>query len=238
MIRGTTDKHPTSSQEEVSLFDDKEYVTNGPHYELQETAEAKDLIKSKARVQSHGEVFTPKWMVQKMLAEPTIHEKICNLHATFLEPSAGEGAFLREIVHQRLTYVDQISTKSTWVPKALWALMSIYGIELLPDNLIKARAAMMDVVINHYQTVMQKQLSSNTDFYKAAHYVIATNIVQGNALEYTNNQGQLIEFSHWWPVDEKKYNEKCSLINRCLLTRMQTKRWDNLTYLMNYWRQN
>lgn len=192
------------TQEEISLFNDKEYVTERTHYELQETVEAKELIKSKVRVQSHGEVFTPKWMVQKMLAEPTIQEKICDLHATFLEPSAGEGAFLREIVHQRLTYVDQSSTKSTWISKALWALMSIYGIELLPDNLIKARAAMMGVVINHYQTVMQKQLSSNTDFYKAAHYVIATNIVQGNTLEYTNNQGQLIEFSHWWPVDDKK----------------------------------
>ena len=32
--------------------------------------------------------------------------------------------------------------------------------------------------------------------------VIDINIVQGNTLEYTNNEGELIEFSHWRPVDK------------------------------------
>lgn len=30
------------------------------------------IIKSKQRVQKHGEVFTPSWMVQKMLDTPGI----------------------------------------------------------------------------------------------------------------------------------------------------------------------
>lgn len=60
--------------------------------------------------------------------------------------------------------------------------MSIYGIELLQDNLIKARTAMMEVVINHYQAVMQKKLTSSTDFYEAVKFVIQTNIVQGNTV--------------------------------------------------------
>ena len=189
------------------MFDEQGFAVEAKTYELQEITESTELIKSKERVQNHGEVFTPKWMVQKMLSEPAIQEKIRDVHATFLEPSAGEGAFLVEILHQRLTYLDQQVSKTNWPKQAIWALMSIYGIELLQDNLLKARDAMLEVIINHYQAKLQKQLSVKTEFYKVAKFVIATNIVQGNTLEYTTNDGQLIEFSHWWPVDGKVQRE-------------------------------
>ena len=132
-----------------------------------------------------------------MLAEPSIQKKLHDLHATFLEPSAGEGAFLKEILHQKLNYVDQISNKTNWKENALWALMSIYAIELLQDNLKNAKAAMLEIFINHYQAFYQKKLSLSTDIYKSAKFVIETNIVQGNTLTYKNESGNLIEFSKW-----------------------------------------
>ena len=190
--------------DEIQLFDDKEFILdNKKQFVLKNTSEEKELIKSKERVQHHGEVFTPKWMVKKMLSEPAIQEKLHDLHATFFEPSAGEGAFLKEILHQKLGYVDQISNKSTWKNNALWALMSIYAIELLEDNLIKAKRSMMDVFINHYQAFMQKELSRNTDLYKSAKYVISVNIVQGNTLTFKNSAGKLIEFREWIPSGNK-----------------------------------
>lgn len=137
-----------------------------------------------------------------MLTEPAIQEKLHDLHATFFEPSAG-GAFLKEILHQKLDYVDQISNKNTWENNALWVLMSIYAIELLEDNLIKAKRAIIDVFINHYQAFMQKELSSNTDLYKSAKYVIDMNIVQGNTLTFKNVEGELIEFRKWIPNGNK-----------------------------------
>lgn len=184
------------SKEEISLFDDQEFETDQKKFELKAIDDDGRLIKSKVRVQHHGEVFTPKWMVKKMLAEPAIQEKLHDLHATFLEPSAGEGAFLKEILHQKLGYVDQISNKTTWKNNALWALMSIYAIELLKDNLIKAKRAMLDVFINHYQAFMQKTLSSNTDLYKSAKYVIDVNIVQGNTLTFKNSEDKLIDLEN------------------------------------------
>lgn len=193
-----------SIENEIPLFEGEKFDAKDKiKFRLEENVEDRDLIKSKERVQHHGEVFTPKWMVEKMLAEPSIQEKIHDLHATFLEPSAGEGAFLKEILHQKLNYVDQISNKTNWKENALWALMSIYGIELLLDNLLRARSTMIDVFINHYQSKMQRQLSMNSDLYKTAKYVIEANIVQGDTLSYVNNQGKLIEFSHWIPVDGK-----------------------------------
>lgn len=55
------------------------------------------LIKSRHRVRKHGEVFTPQWVIDKMMAIPGIKEKAEDIFATFLEPSAGEGAFLLAI---------------------------------------------------------------------------------------------------------------------------------------------
>lgn len=48
------------------------------------------LIKSKSRVQKHGEVFTPDWMVKMMLSEPAIQAKLKDIRATFFEPSVGK----------------------------------------------------------------------------------------------------------------------------------------------------
>lgn len=41
----------------------------------------------------HGEVFTPKRIVDLVLDQPEIMGKINDLHAIFLESSAGEGDF-------------------------------------------------------------------------------------------------------------------------------------------------
>ena len=161
------------------------------------------LIKSKSRVQKHGEVFTPDWMVKMMLSEPAIQAKLKDIRATFFEPSVGEGAFVTEILHQKLNHVDEISNKSDWVENALWVVASIYGIELLTDNLIIAKQNLIEVLIEHYQNFYQKELSRNTDLYKSARYIIDNNIVQGNALTYLNNSNNLIVFSEWVKQDDK-----------------------------------
>lgn len=161
------------------------------------------LIKSKSRVQKHGEVFTPDWMVKKMLSEPSIQAKIKDIRATFFEPSVGEGAFVTEILHQKLNHVDEISNKSDWVENSLWVVASIYGIELLTDNLIMAKQNLVNVLIEHYQNFYQKELSKNTDLYKSARYIIDNNIVQGNALTYLNNSNELIIFSEWDKREDK-----------------------------------
>lgn len=155
------------------------------------------LIKSKSRVQKYGEVFTPDWIVKKMLSEPSIQNKLHDIHATFLEPSVGEGAFVTEILHQKLNHVDEISSKGNWIKNTLWVIASIYGIELLDDNLIIAKQNLVEVLSQHYQNFYQKKLSKNTDLYKSAKYIIDNNIVQGNTLKYITNSGDLIIFSEW-----------------------------------------
>ena len=172
-----------------------------------------NIIKSKDRVQKHGEVFTPSWMVQKMLDTQGIREKTEDIYATFLEPSAGDGNFLEAILERKLSAVTRNYDKKNWKTKSLFALSSIYGIEYLEDNLEVARARMFLCYLDWYEDSFGERLSSNTDIYKSAHYLIKKNIVRGNTLTKRHpDSNELIMFSEWkrvkgYPslVEEKRF---------------------------------
>lgn len=151
---------------------------------------AEKLIKSRKRVRQNGEVFTPVWMVKKMLSEPDVQERIHNLYTRFLEPSAGEGAFLIEILRQKLDYVTSISSKVKWRTNALWAIASIYGVELMQDNVDIARKRMLDVAEQYYRKVFDV-------------FLLSKNIVQGNFLTGKNIQNKDIVFTFWKPIDNR-----------------------------------
>lgn len=166
------------------------------------------LMKSKHRVQKHGEVFTPQWVIDKMIAIPGIKEKAQNVFATFLEPSAGEGAFLLAIEDMKLRYVTDNYCKDTWNQYALWALSSIYGIEFLEDNLELARQNMLALLLNYYKTVNKNQLSKQSNLYKSARMIIWANVVQGDTLTHMNLLGEPIIFNHWERVPDSLHKVK------------------------------
>ena len=156
------------------------------------------IIKSKQRVQKHGEVFTPSWMVQKMLDTPGIKEATEDINKTFLEPSAGDGNFLEAILERKLSAVTKNYDKRNWKTKSLFALSSIYGIEFLEDNLEVARSRMFLHYLDWYEDSFGVRLSSKTDIYKSAHYLIKKNVVRGNTLTKRHpDSNELIMFSEW-----------------------------------------
>lgn len=138
------------------------------------------LIKSKHRVQKHGEVFTPSWMVQKMLDTPGVKEACENVSTTFLEPAAGDGNFLLAILERKLQAVADQYDERNWKTKSLIALSSIYGIEFLEDNLEVARSRMFLYYLDWYEKHFGERLSSKSDIYQSAHYLIHKNIIRGN----------------------------------------------------------
>lgn len=178
----------------MALEEEKPMVLPPPD-SVQETS----LIKSKERVQKHGEVFTPDWMVKKMLSYPEIQEKLKDIHATFLEPSAGEGAFLTEILRQKLAYVNRnpASRGVHWKYNCLWALLSIYGIEFLEDNLKNARANMLRVFADNYRQKTRRELQVDSDLYRSAQFIIQRNIVQGDTLTHKQADGRWIMLNQW-----------------------------------------
>ena len=156
------------------------------------------LMKSKQRVQKHGEVFTPQWVINKMIAIPGIKEKTEDVFASFLEPSAGEGAFLLAIEDMKLRFITNYNySKDTWNTYALCALSSIYGIEFLEDNLAVARQNMLDLFSDYYNVVQGAPLPKQSNLYKSARTIIWANVVQGDTLAHKNNSGEEIIFSRW-----------------------------------------
>jgi len=95
------------------------------------------LIKSKERVANHGEVFTPPWMVEAML--DLVKNETERIDSRFLEPACGSGNFLVQVLRRKLAAVEIRYGKSDFERRhyALLAVMSIYGIELLPDNIVE-----------------------------------------------------------------------------------------------------
>ena len=93
------------------------------------------LFKSRKRVADHGEVFTPPWMVEAMLN--LVKGETERIDSRFLEPACGSGNFLVRILQRKLAAVELKFGKSDFERRhyALLALMCIYGIELLADNI-------------------------------------------------------------------------------------------------------
>ena len=152
------------------------------------------LIKSKDRVKQHGEVFTPSWMVEKMLDE--LHEETSNIYKTILEPSAGNGNFLTAILSRKLKSIETTyaGEEHFWCEKALLALSSIYGIEIQQDNVREARGAMLTTLVTWFNA---HQLKPKEDVYKSAKLIINTNIVWGDTLKQQHLDGTPIVMSEW-----------------------------------------
>lgn len=164
------------------------------------------LIKSKSRVQKHGEVFTPKWMVKIMLDQPEV-KKACNeLETTFLEPAAGEGVFLVEILRRKLKMVSKKynDTLKQYENYALLALTTIYGIELLEDNAQICTQNLFEVFSDMYTNqILYHSGKKSRKVTESAKVIISANIAQGNFLTQEASDGKDIVLSEWHPKYRK-----------------------------------
>ena len=103
------------------------------------------LIKSKERVADHGEVFTPPWLVEAMLN--LVKDEAERIDSRFLEPACGSGNFLIPILQRKLAAVELKFGKADFEKRhyALLALMCIYGIELLADNIEECNSNLIEI---------------------------------------------------------------------------------------------
>src|SRR5579859_1331146 len=106
-----------------------------------------NLIKSKRRVADHGEVFTPQWLVEKML--DLVKAETERIDSRVLEPACGSGNFLVPVLRRKLAAVELKFGKSDFEKRhyALFGLMCIYGIELLEDNIAECHENMLEILV-------------------------------------------------------------------------------------------
>jgi hypothetical protein len=161
-----------------------------------------NLIKSKKRVRDHGEVFTPNNIVEAML--DLVKHETENIESRFLEPACGDGNFLSKILERKLAVVERKYKKSQFDYKryAFLAASSIYGIDLLDDNVAKARRRLYDIVAGRYEKLYPKNI--NQDFLESIKFVLKKNIVQGDALSFKDKKGKPVQFSQWTAVNSVK----------------------------------
>ena len=160
------------------------------------------LIKSRKRVADHGEVFTPAWMVDAML--DLVKDESERIDSRFLEPACGSGNFIVKVLRRKLAAVESKFGKSDFEKQhyALVALMCIYGIELLADNIAECRANMLDILAEYLN------IDESDDLYRAAFYVLSQNLVHGDALTMCVRSGEPITFAEWGYLGKGKFQRR------------------------------
>lgn len=160
------------------------------------------LIKSKKRVTDHGEVFTPPWLVEKML--DLVKGESERIDSRFLEPACGSGNFLVPVLQRKLAAVEVKFGKNEFERQhySLLGVMCTYGIELLADNIAECRANMLEVFATYLN------LSETDELYRAASYVLSQNLVHGDALTMLTEEDQPITFSEWGYLGKGKFQRR------------------------------
>jgi len=163
---------------------------------------ATSAIKSKRRVTDHGEVFTPAWMVEAML--DLVQSETERIDSRFLEPACGNGNFLVPALRRKLVAVETKYGKTDFERRhyALLAVMCIYGIELLLDNISECRANLL-VIFAEYLN-----LDSSDEAIRAASYVLSQNLVHGDALTMRAHDDQPITFAEWGYLGKGKFQRR------------------------------
>lgn len=175
------------------------------------------LIKSKLRVQKHGEVFTPQWMVEKMLKSKEIRDFCTNLDTTFLEPAVGEGIFLTTILRKKLEMVEKEYANSLiqYENFSLYALSTLYGIEILEDNAQMCVMNLYETYLESYTRVVEK-FSKNTkkSVLNSAKVIIKANIAQGDFLTQKTLNNEPIIITEWRITNEISNKTKQIFVDR------------------------
>jgi hypothetical protein len=152
---------------------------------------------SKQRVADHGEVFTSEREVNAML--DLVKQETERIDSRFLEPACGTGNFLTEILERKLQVVEKKYRKSQleFERNLVLAISSIYGIDILEDNVSECRKRLFDIADEKYTALFKKK--AKDDVRHVMKFILEKNIIWGDALDLKTvgaTPHQII-FSEW-----------------------------------------
>lgn len=127
------------------------------------------FIKSKERVKNHGEVFTPQKVVKDMCDLLNGTDVWARLETTFLEPCCGNGNILVEILNRKYNLCHSTND-------GLTALLSVVGIDILPDNVLECRVRLFGQFTERFPTASAEELI-------CAANILSSHIMQGDSLK-------------------------------------------------------
>jgi len=174
---------------------------------MDSTAQQKQVI-SKKRVTDHGEVYTAEREVNAMLN--LVKQETERIESRFLEPACGTGNFLAEILERKLSCVETRYCKSQleYERNAVLAISSIYGIDILQDNVVDCRKRLFDIFERKYKLLFKDEVKE--EYRNAVKYILEKNIIWGNALDLktVGENRQPIIFAEWSPVNGSMFKRR------------------------------
>ena len=165
-------------------------------------------IKSRERVSERGEVFTAEREVNAML--DLVKQETERIDSRFLEPACGTGNFLVEILRRKLEVIRRQYQKhlSELELQTTIAVSSIYGVDIMKDNVEECCQRLLDIVCSWYSDVHPQQKTPSQKLTDVWSYLLHRNILWGDALtlrEPVSQDATIIEkrdakpitFSEW-----------------------------------------
>ena len=156
---------------------------------------------SKKRVADHGEVYTGRREVNAML--DLVKQETERIESRFLEPACGTGNFLLEVLDRKLHVVETRYSKSQleYERNAILAVSSIYGIDILEDNVMGCRKRLFDTFNQIYTSLFKETAKEGCR--NAIKFILTRNIIWGDALDLktVGDNPKPIVFSEWSPVN-------------------------------------
>src|SRR3989338_8532124 len=169
--------------------------------ESMDSKKHENQVISRKRVADHGEVLTAKREVNAML--DLVKQETERIESRFLEPACGTGNFLTEILERKLRVVESRYGKSLleYERYAVLAASSIYGIDILEDNVVECRNRLFDIFDQKYTSLFKE--AAKEECQNAVKYILKKNIIWGNALDLktVGENPQPIVFSEWSHVN-------------------------------------
>src|SRR5271163_3324771 len=158
-------------------------------------------VRTKKRVSDHGEVLTGQREVNAML--DLVKQETERIDSRFLEPACGDGNFLTVILERKLTVVEKRYGKSQLYFErfAVLAVSSIYGIDILADNVRDCRRRLLEVFDSRYTRLFKAATKNKCR--EAVRFILDRNIIWGDALTLrtVDEKRSYIVFSEWSPVN-------------------------------------
>jgi hypothetical protein len=154
-------------------------------------------VKTKKRVADYGEVYTAPREVNAML--DLVRQETERIESRFLEPACGNGNFLIEVLVRKLAKIAARYNKSRleYERYAVSATASLYGIDILEDNVLECRSRLYNYFTAQYED--RFGLFLNDDLPATIKYILNRNIVWGDALtlQTVGENHRPIVFSEW-----------------------------------------
>lgn len=158
-------------------------------------------VVSKQRVADHGEVLTGRREVNAML--DLVKPETERIDSRFLEPACGTGNFLAEILERKLRVVEARygTSQLDYERYAILAVSSVYGIDILEDNVRQCRQRLFGIFDLNYLRLFKGK--SHDDCRESVRYILERNIIHGDALSLmtVGDNPNPIVFSEWSPVN-------------------------------------